>query len=83
MSIVTAGGAVAAKHLATSLQLFAFAESLGGVESLVSYPPTMSHSVLEGTPLAMNEGLVRISIGIEAVEDLIHDLSRVLDELDC
>ena len=81
MSIVMAGGAEAAKHLATSLQLFAFAESLGGVESLVSYPPTMSHGALEGTPLAMDEGLVRISIGIEAVEDLIHDLSQVLDNL--
>lgn len=81
MSIVMAGGAEAAKHLTTSLKLFAFAESLGGVESLVSYPPTMSHGVLEGTPLAMNEGLVRISIGIEAVEDLIQDLSQVLDEL--
>ncbi len=81
MSVVMAGGAEAAKKLATSLKLFAFAESLGGVESLVSYPPTMSHSMVAGTPLAMDEGLVRFSIGIEAVEDLIYDLAQVLDGL--
>lgn len=81
MSIVMAGGAEAAKQLATSLKLFAFAESLGGVESLVSYPPTMSHKVLTDTPLAMDEGLIRLSIGIEAVEDLIFDLTQVLDDL--
>ena len=81
MSIVMAGGAEAAKKLGTSLKLFAFAESLGGVESLVSYPPTMSHGVLTGTSLAMDEGLIRLSIGIEAVEDLIFDLTQVLDKL--
>ena len=81
MSIVMAGGAEAAKKLGTSLKLFAFAESLGGVESLVSYPPTMSHGVLTGTSLAMDEGLIRLSIGIEAVEDLIFDLAQVLDKL--
>ena len=81
MSIVMAGGAEAAKQLGTSLKLFAFAESLGGVESLVSYPPTMSHGVLTGTSLAMDEGLIRLSIGIEAVEDLIFDLAQVLDKL--
>ena len=81
MSIVMAGGAEAAKQLGTSLKLFAFAESLGGVESLVSYPPTMSHKVLDDTNLAMDEGLIRLSIGIEAVEDLIYDLAQVLDKL--
>jgi len=63
------------------LQVFSFAESLGGVESLVSYPPMMSHSIMACTELAMPEDLVRLSIGIETAKDLIADLEQVLDKL--
>lgn len=81
MSIHLAGGHKAAKTLVKSLDVFAFAESLGGVESLVSYPPMMSHSIVAGTELAMPDDLVRLSIGIETAKDLIADLAKVLDRL--
>jgi len=81
MSIHLAGGHEAAKTLVKSLQVFSFAESLGGVESLVSYPPMMSHSIMACTELAMPEDLVRLSIGIETAKDLIADLEQVLDKL--
>lgn len=81
MSIHLAGGHEAAKALVKSLDVFAFAESLGGVESLVSYPPMMSHSIVAGTELAMPDNLVRLSIGIETAKDLIADLAKVLDGL--
>jgi cystathionine gamma-synthase len=60
------------------VRLFTLAESLGGVESLIGYPARMSHASLAGTPLAADPGLVRLSVGIEDVDDLIDDLSRAL-----
>lgn len=81
ISIHLAGGREAATTLVKNLNVFAFAESLGGVESLVSYPPMMSHSIVAGTELAMPEDLVRLSVGIETAKDLIADLKQVLDRL--
>lgn len=81
ISIHLAGGRAAATALVKTLEVFAFAESLGGVESLVSYPPMMSHSIVAGTDLAMPEDLVRLSVGIETAKDLIVDLKQVLDRL--
>lgn len=70
-----------AKALTEGLELFSLAESLGGVESLISVPALMTHaSVPEERRLAMGvtPGLVRLSVGIEDVEDLLEDLGRAL-----
>ena len=82
LSLHLAGGREAAESLLKSLQVFAFAESLGGVESLASYPPVMSHSILVGTDLAMPDDLVRLSVGIETAKDLLADLGQALERLE-
>lgn len=67
--------------LISSFKFFTLAESLGGVESLVSHPATMTHAIVpkdERKRLGLNDGLVRFSIGIEDVEDLIQDLEEAL-----
>ena len=78
VSCVLAGGEAAAAHLVSRTRLFTLGESLGGVESLISYPARMSHASLAGTPLAADPGLVRLSVGIEDVDDLLEDLARAL-----
>jgi cystathionine gamma-synthase len=78
LSIVLAGGADAAAALVTGTRLFTLAESLGGVESLIGYPARMSHASLAGTPLAADPALVRLSVGIEDVDDLQEDLAQAL-----
>ena len=78
VSIVLAGGADAAADLVARTRLFTLGESLGGVESLIGYPARMSHASLAGTPLAADPGLVRLSVGIEDVEDLLDDLAQAL-----
>jgi cystathionine gamma-synthase len=64
--------------VAESTRLFALAESLGGVESLIEVPATMTHASTANSALAVNPGLVRLSVGIENVEDLLADLSQAL-----
>ena len=81
VAVVLGGGAEAAAAFVARTCLFTLGESLGGVESLVSYPARMSHASLEGTPLAADPGLVRLSVGIEDVEDLLEDLDRALEGL--
>jgi cystathionine gamma-synthase len=61
-------------------RLFALAESLGGVESLIELPAAMTHLSVAGSPLEVDPALVRLSVGIEALADLIADLARALDE---
>lgn len=64
------------------LEHFTLAESLGGVESLVCHPATMTHAAMEAEARAkagIGDGLVRLSVGIEHPDDLIDDLSRGLD----
>jgi len=78
VSCVLAGGEDAAADLVGRTRLFTLAESLGGVESLIGYPARMSHAGLAGTPLAADPGLVRLSVGIEDLEDLLDDLERAL-----
>lgn len=78
------GGLDAAKTLLEGLTLFCPAESLGGTESLVSHPGTMTHaSMPPDVQLAagITPGMVRLSVGIEAVEDLLADLTQALDLL--
>ncbi|MEO7168626.1 MAG: PLP-dependent transferase, partial [Chthoniobacterales bacterium] len=61
--------------------LFSLAESLGGVESLVNYPPIMTHGAIpeeKRIALGITESLVRLSVGVEDVEDLRDDLKTAL-----
>jgi len=82
--IVTAvlrGGLPAARRTLEGCRLFALAESLGGVESLIEHPGIMTHSSLPAATraaLGISDGLIRLSVGVEAVEDLIAELRRAL-----
>ncbi|MGN7977868.1 cystathionine gamma-synthase [Microbacterium sp. 22195] len=78
LSLGLSGGAAAARAFAESTTLFQLAESLGGVESLIGYPPEMTHASVRGTALAVPENVVRLSVGIEDVADLIADLEEGL-----
>jgi cystathionine gamma-synthase len=62
-------------------ELFTLAESLGGVESLVEHPASMTHASAAGSALEVPADLVRLSVGIEAAADLVTDLRRALDSL--
>jgi cystathionine beta-lyase/cystathionine gamma-synthase len=79
ISIIMRGGEAAARHMAATTKLFQLAESLGGVESLIEVPAAMTHASVAGSPLEVPGGLVRLSVGIENVEDLIADLKQALD----
>jgi cystathionine gamma-synthase len=59
-------------------ELFTLGESLGGVESLIEHPGRMTHASVAGSPLEVPGDLVRLSVGIEAVEDLLEDLHQAL-----
>ncbi|MFD3443069.1 cystathionine gamma-synthase [Microbacteriaceae bacterium 4G12] len=78
LSLAIKGGAKAARRFAESTVLFQLAESLGGVESLVNYPSEMTHASVRGTELEVSDNIVRLSVGIESVEDLIADLDAAL-----
>jgi cystathionine gamma-synthase len=62
-----------------STKLFTLAESLGGVESLIELPAVMTHTSVAGSKLEVDEALVRLSVGIEAADDLVRDLAQALD----
>ena len=75
------GSIDAARSLLNHVTLCSLAESLGGVETLISHPATMTHAGLgeKGRKeIAITDGLVRISVGIENVEDIIADLDQAL-----
>jgi cystathionine gamma-synthase len=72
------GGMAAAKAIAESTELFFLAESLGGVESLIEHPGAMTHASVAGTDLEVPDDLIRLSVGIEDVDDLLADLDRAL-----
>jgi cystathionine beta-lyase/cystathionine gamma-synthase len=73
-----AGSPEAAAELVTRTKLFQLAESLGSVESLIEVPARMTHASTASAPFAAPPNLVRLSVGIESVEDLILDLERAL-----
>ncbi len=81
ISVTFTGGEAAARTVAESTQLFTLAESLGGIESLMNYPSAMTHASVKGTELAVPENLIRLSVGIEDLEDLIADLEQALATL--
>ena len=71
-----------ANAFATRLKLGLLAESLGGVETLICHPATMTHAAVgaEGRArLGITDGLMRVSVGIEDVEDIVADLGQALD----
>jgi cystathionine gamma-lyase len=73
-----------AKRFLENCQLFALAESLGGVESLIEHPALMTHGSIQETQraaLGIGDSLVRLSVGVEDVEDLRHDLRNALDAI--
>ncbi|MBI3998805.1 MAG: cystathionine gamma-synthase [Armatimonadetes bacterium] len=78
VSFIVRGGQEAAARVASSTTLFFLAESLGGVESLVDHPATMTHASLAGSPLQVDAGLLRLSVGLEHPDDLIADLDQAL-----
>jgi len=69
-----------ATAICQSTQLFTLAESLGGVESLIELPAIMTHASVAGSSLQVEDALIRLSVGIEAANDLIADLQQALDE---
>jgi cystathionine gamma-synthase len=80
ISFLPVGDAAAAKRIVERTHLFALAESLGGVESLIELPAPMTHASVAGSPLEVDPALVRLSVGIENVDDLIADLQQALSD---
>jgi len=75
----------ATSEMVAATEVFTLAESLGGVESLIEQPATMTHAAIpaaEREAAGLSDGLVRLSVGLEAVEDLIADLDQALDAID-
>lgn len=82
MSFEIKGGVDAVKVLFDKVELFTLAQSLGGVESLISHPSTMTHAGMEieaQLEAGITQSLVRISVGIEDIEDILADLSQALE----
>jgi len=71
-------GEAAAVEICNQARLFLLGESLGGVESLIEHPGRMTHASASGSPLEVPADLVRLSVGIEAVDDVIADLDQAL-----
>ena len=78
VSFVHAGGEAAAVAAVSATKVFRLAESLGAVESLIEQPSTMTHLSVADSPLAVDPGLVRLSVGIETADDLLADLEQAL-----
>jgi cystathionine gamma-synthase len=78
VSFVVRGGEEAAVALVERTELFTLAESLGAVESLIEHPARMTHASAAGSALAVEPGLVRLSVGIESANDLVADLRQAL-----
>jgi cystathionine beta-lyase/cystathionine gamma-synthase len=81
VSFTVPGGASSARTVASAVEVFTLAESLGGVESLLDHPASMTHASLEGSPLQVDPGLLRLSVGLEHPQDLIDDLAHALARL--
>jgi cystathionine gamma-synthase len=78
VSVRMRGGRSAAEALCANTQVFILAESLGGVESLIEHPGAMTHASTAGSQLEVPDDLVRLSVGIEDIADLIADLDQAL-----
>lgn len=78
VSVRMRDGRQAARKLCANTRVFILAESLGGVESLIEHPSAMTHASTAGSQLEVPDDLVRLSVGIEDVDDLLADLDRAL-----
>ena len=81
ITVVLKGGLKTATTFLERTKIFALAESLGGVESLIEHPAIMTHASIPAEvrkDLGIEDGLVRLSVGIESVEDLLEDLNQAL-----
>jgi len=82
ISFELGGGEEAVRRFVGGLECFSLAESLGGVESLVAHPSTMTHAAMDDAAkqlAGITPGLLRLSVGIEHADDLIADLIAALD----
>ena len=78
ISFRVSGGEQHALDVCAKTEVFTLAESLGGIESLIEHPGRMTHASVAGTDLEVPADLIRLSVGIETVEDLLADLDRAL-----
>ena len=78
VSVRMRGGPQAARDFCFRTGIFILAESLGGVESLIEYPGAMTHASTAGSQLEVPDDLVRLSVGIEDVADLLGDVEQAL-----
>ena len=78
ISVRMGGGRQAAEKLCAATRVFILAESLGGVESLIEHPGAMTHASTAGSQLEVPDDLVRLSVGIEDIADLLADLEQAL-----
>src|SRR5690606_32797993 len=78
ISVRLHGGKDAALDFCSRTRIFTLAESLGGVESLIEHPGAMTHASTAGSQLEVPEDLVRLSVGIEDVSDLLADIEQAL-----
>jgi cystathionine gamma-synthase len=79
ISFIMKQGREAAVQVVEHTKIFALAESLGGVESLIEVPAAMTHLSVSGSALEVDPGLVRLSVGIEHRDDLVEDIRKALE----
>jgi cystathionine beta-lyase/cystathionine gamma-synthase len=83
VTAILAGGLERSRRFLESCRIFTLAESLGGVESLIEHPALMTHASIppeQRAAIGIDDGLVRLSVGIEHVDDLITDLDEALQQ---
>ena len=80
ISFEVRGGMESARRIVENTRLFALAESLGGVESLIEHPGVMTHASVANSPLRVPDNLIRLSVGIEDAQDLIRDLAAAMEK---
>ena len=81
ITVILKGGLESATRFLERTELFSLAESLGGVESLIEHPAIMTHASIPPEvreEIGISDGLVRLSVGIESIEDLIEDIENSL-----
>ena len=84
LSFYLRGDLAAASRFLSAVRVFTLAESLGGVESLIEHPAIMTHASVppeNRKKLGIDDGFVRVSVGIEHIDDLIADLAQALDKV--
>jgi cystathionine gamma-synthase len=84
VSFQLAGGLPEVNHVLRTVKTFALAESLGGVESLIDHPVSMTHASMDPVlreEAGITENLIRLSVGLEHIDDLLDDLGKALDTI--